>query len=233
MGSWKKVLAPLFAALSLAIHAGLVPAASFDCTKAATWVEKAICADPELSQLDVDLNRYYLVATNALEESRTCLKADQLQWLKTVRNACKEKECLKAAYLNRLSELDGFQPGASAIRYIDLPPAPTLVWIIPPLKVAAASKISGASLELTGKLGWAEDGSDIYRLQTESGDSYRLDFPGLRDVKIDRFPDLANERIRHGENGTPAFMIRGSGILQNGGARFDPARCVFFYRMSR
>lgn len=229
MGQWKnKARAPLFATLSLAFYAAVVPAASFDCAKAATHVEKAICANPELSQLDIDLHSYYLAATSELEESKACLKTDQLQWLKTVRNICKDNACLKTAYLNRLSELDGFPPGASRINYIDLPPAPTLVWIIPPLKEITPSKTSGP-LELIGKPGWAEDGSDVYSLKTKSGNAYLLDFPGLRDVKTNRFPQFTEERNEAGQ--TPNFMIRGRGKLENAEAYFDPAHCVFFYRM--
>lgn len=233
MGRWKnKARAPFFAVLSLAFYAGVVPAAGFDCAKAATRVEKAICADPELSQLDVDLDRYYLTARDELEESKACLKTDQLQWLKTVRNVCKDNACLKAAYLKRLSELDGFQPGVSAIKYIDLPPAPTLVWIVPPLEGVAVSKTSVMPLELIGKLGWAEDGSDVYTIKTKSGNTYHLDITGLNGVKTDRIPEFANERSAYHENETLTFMIRGSGKLQNREAHFDPAHCVFFYRMA-
>ncbi|MBA4142853.1 MAG: hypothetical protein H0X43_07570 [Nitrosospira sp.] len=230
-GGWKKkAQSPLFAALGLILYAGLAPAAGFDCAKAVTLIEKMICANPELSQLDTDLARYYLIASGELEESKACLKNDQLRWLKSVRNVCNDNACLKTAYVNRLSELDGFQPGASAIRYIELPGAPTLVWIIPPLKGITPSKTS-VPLELIGKPGWAEDGSDVYSLKTKSGNTYLLDFPGLRDIKRDRFPELTNERIARHENETPAFMIRGRGELRSHEAYFDPAHCVFFYRM--
>ena len=109
----------LFLLASLVLSVDLASAAAFDCAKAATHVEKAICANPELSQLDIHLHSYYLSAMYELEESKACLKTDQLQWLKTVRNVCKDNACLKTAYLNRLSELDLFPLGASRIKYMN------------------------------------------------------------------------------------------------------------------
>ncbi|WP_026145272.1 lysozyme inhibitor LprI family protein [Pseudomonas asplenii] len=63
-------------------------AASFDCQKASTAVEKAICASPELSGLDRALGDYYSQAMAKLApEPREALRSDQRAWLQT-RNAC-------------------------------------------------------------------------------------------------------------------------------------------------
>ncbi|QXI31006.1 lysozyme inhibitor LprI family protein [Pseudomonas vanderleydeniana] len=63
-------------------------AASFDCQKASTAVEKAICASPELSGLDSALGDYYSQAMAKLApEPREALRSDQRAWLQT-RNAC-------------------------------------------------------------------------------------------------------------------------------------------------
>jgi uncharacterized protein YecT (DUF1311 family) len=211
--------------LFIGLYAGSGLAAGFDCSKAATQVEKMICASSELSNLDEHLSRHYEGAKYALSESETCIKSDQLQWLKSIRNICKDNICLKMAYLNRLSELNGLQPGMNTIQYIDLPRTPSLIWIIPPLEQEAAPRKSGASLKLIGKLGWAEDGSNVYIIKTKSGGSYFLDLPGLRGVKADRFPELAEEQ-------SSTFMMRGQAAkVENRNIYFDPSHCVFFYRM--
>jgi uncharacterized protein len=81
--------------------------ASFDCTKARSKVEKAICADPELSQLDEDMASAYKIAlkTHPVPES---VKARQIEWLSFNKycDAKKFNECLKANYRKRTSDLE-------------------------------------------------------------------------------------------------------------------------------
>ena len=105
-------------------------AASFPCEKATTAVEKSICADKAVSELDEHLGRYYSAARAALGTGKSCLAQDQKAWLKT-RNACKDAKCLKRVYLGRLAMLDALQPGMTAVKNIDLPRVDTLMWIIP------------------------------------------------------------------------------------------------------
>jgi uncharacterized protein YecT (DUF1311 family) len=220
----RKILALMCAGL-YGLYANPALTAGFVCGKAATRVEKAICASSELSTLDEHLSRHYGGAKYALPEGEACLKSDQLHWLKSVRNVCKDNACLKMAYLNRLSELNGLQPGMNFIQYIDLPDVPSLVWIIPPLDQDAAPGKSGAALELIGKPGWAEDGSDAYVMKTKPGDTFFINIPGLRAMKTDRFPEFAKEK-----NAT--FMLRGYAVkVDNRNIYFDPGQCVFFYRM--
>jgi uncharacterized protein len=209
------------------LYVSPILAAGFDCSKAATQVEKVICASSELSTLDEHLSRYYEGAKYALPEGEACLKSDQLHWLKSVRNVCKDNACLKIAYLNRLSELNELQPGMNTIQYIDLPQVPSLAWIIPPLEQNAATGKSGAALELIGKLGWAEDGSDTYIMKTKSGDTFFINIPGLRAMKTDRFPEFAKES-------SSTFMLRGyAAKVENRNIYFDSNHCVFFYRMPK
>ena len=56
--------------------------ASFDCTKAKSPVEKAICTDTELSKLDEDLSKVY---KDALKEHpvENYVKTRQRAWIKT------------------------------------------------------------------------------------------------------------------------------------------------------
>lgn len=57
-------------------------AASFDCAKASTAVEKTICTDPALSQLDVDIAAAYAAAAAGLDDAmRARLKRSQREWV--------------------------------------------------------------------------------------------------------------------------------------------------------
>ena len=81
-------------------------AASFDCARAASFVEKAICADSKLSGLDDALaSAYKDTAANAADPGN--LKTSQLAWLKT-RNACPDFACLTTAYQRRIKFLDTY-----------------------------------------------------------------------------------------------------------------------------
>ncbi len=83
-----------------------VSAASFDCHKAASNIEKLICADKDLSRLDEKLAAAY---HNALLSSGNdpAIQADQRRWLATVRNRCVDNHdlCLTVAYETRFSTL--------------------------------------------------------------------------------------------------------------------------------
>src|SRR5436190_10263052 len=129
-------------------------AQSFDCAKAQTRVEKMVCADATLRELDEHLGRYYAAGRRELAEAASCLQADQAQWLKAARDICQNGACLKTAYLNRLAELDALQPGATAVKNITLPAVPSLVWVIAPAadKVAAPPKPGAKPFEATGTL---------------------------------------------------------------------------------
>ncbi len=84
--------------------AGNIHAAGFDCGKASTEVEKLICSDDELSKLDDGLNAAYLEALKRTDLKKQKIE-NQRQWLKNVRNACQNAQCIKTAYEIRLKEL--------------------------------------------------------------------------------------------------------------------------------
>ena len=81
-------------------------AASFDCTKAGTAIEKQICADPLLSKLDDALGYNYSRMNRADigEGAKKELKVKQMNWLKA-RNKCQTKKCIEDAYINRLDAI--------------------------------------------------------------------------------------------------------------------------------
>jgi uncharacterized protein len=77
--------------------------ASFDCKKAQTEVEKLICSNETLSQLDDELNVAY---KNALDETNNIdvFRQKQRKWLIN-RNQCKNTNCIKYQYEQQLAYL--------------------------------------------------------------------------------------------------------------------------------
>lgn len=75
-------------------------AASFDCTKATTKVEKMICEDSKLSALDSDMDAAYRQTKSDLHVA-PWFEDQQRLWLKH-RNACGERACLENSYRQRL-----------------------------------------------------------------------------------------------------------------------------------
>jgi uncharacterized protein len=94
--------------------------ASFDCARASTLIEQAICRDHELSALDERLMVAYIRALKT-SASKSELKAEQLQWLKTNRRTCETNVCLRKAYLARLEELNGMSTNRSYLKPVSSP----------------------------------------------------------------------------------------------------------------
>ena len=80
---------------------GYVGAASFDCSKTLSKIEVKIYLDAELSQLDSELGELY----RSLRPSDSHTVHQQKQWLR-LRDSCDSIDCLKRAYLTRISELN-------------------------------------------------------------------------------------------------------------------------------
>lgn len=89
-------------------------AASFNCVKAVSTIEKSICSDEELSKLDETLNKSYQHAIDQNVDKQKVIK-EQRQWLKDVRNACHEIDCLRIAYKTRINDLSQYINEASPI----------------------------------------------------------------------------------------------------------------------
>src|SRR5436309_13896003 len=81
-----------------------VHSASFDCAKAKTKIEKQICSNTKLSELDDKLTTLYnkVLAQSPVPEDT---KEQQREWVKDPRNLCKNADCLERAYTNRISDL--------------------------------------------------------------------------------------------------------------------------------
>lgn len=78
-------------------------ATSFDCTKAASFSEKTICADASLSRLDEKLNSAYVRALDRAPDSDK-VRVDQREWLR-LRDNCTTRTCLSASLSSRVQAL--------------------------------------------------------------------------------------------------------------------------------
>lgn len=109
----------LFVILLLAVS-GSASAASFDCNKASTFVEKAICSDKTLGELDDALSSNYksMLASNIGDGARKELRTTQRIWLAD-RNKCTTRSCVEALYRQRVDAIcdypviSGVHPGCT------------------------------------------------------------------------------------------------------------------------
>lgn len=95
----------LITTITVLAFASTSHAASFDCSKAFSLVEKTICSESQLSELDNLLMKSYKKAmTNSIDKG--LLKSDQKNWLANVRNKCQDSICLSRVYKDRISTLN-------------------------------------------------------------------------------------------------------------------------------
>jgi uncharacterized protein len=93
-------------ALTLAVPA-VVSAASFDCAKARSPDEKAICANLTLNDKDVRMSVLYDINKRTLAMGgRGALQDAQQEWLRDRRKCGANRACLNRSYDRRLDELD-------------------------------------------------------------------------------------------------------------------------------
>ena len=85
------------------VVAGSVQAASFDCKKASTFVENAVCSNKSISKLDDALsqNYRYALASDIGDGPRKHLRETQRAWLKE-RDRCTTVYCVEALYRERV-----------------------------------------------------------------------------------------------------------------------------------
>lgn len=82
------------------------PTPSFDCAKASSKIEKLICSDADLADLDMALGDVYSSRIKSTTESdKKALRETQKDWIKNVRNACQDVQCATDAYMDRLNVL--------------------------------------------------------------------------------------------------------------------------------
>lgn len=97
-----------FAALLMTSAWQPIAAASFDCSKAETADEKAVCADRQLNDEDVEMAVLYTQLKLLLGMgARGDMEDEQAAWLKH-RAACgADRTCLSKAYRERIQQLRG------------------------------------------------------------------------------------------------------------------------------
>lgn len=101
----RRLIAASTLAIGAAVAGGSAQAAGFDCTKAGTWIEKAICADKYLSAMDSELTALFrrsIEANARSPETVASLRSGQRDWLKQKRDACKDAVCLVSVYEARV-----------------------------------------------------------------------------------------------------------------------------------
>jgi uncharacterized protein len=220
--------------LIAAVAVGLAaPAAaqSFDCARAQTRIEKMVCADRALADLDEYLGRYYSAARAAMPAAESCLRGDQQEWLKTKRGACQDADCLRTAYLERLAELDPLQPGVTALKNVSLPAVPALVWIVPAAAdtVAAPRNAKATPFEAVGTLV-----DDIASNPKSDGITLVTNDGARIPVQLTMFLDGATQDAVASlvKQGPARYRARGYAVPNGrGGMFFEPSRCVFLHRL--
>ena len=95
--------------IPLAVGCTALPArgASFDCTKAGTWIEQLVCEDETLGRLDERLAEAYRAIRDAAQSDAAALdrlSSRQQAWL-AERDGCKLTPCITRLYEQRLAEL--------------------------------------------------------------------------------------------------------------------------------
>jgi len=149
----------------LALTVAPARAASFDCAKAGTTVERAICADPALSDADSALAAAFSDALAADPHPQT-VRSDQRTWVSQTRDKAAGHDALLAAYVARTKDLrQAVQDAAAMRRPID------------PAALSQCIKLPGdqsgtCAVESSGRLENAPGAPLFYQVQTyKDGDS--------------------------------------------------------------
>ena len=210
---------------AFACACGLASAAGFECRRNENRVEKLICADAVVSDLDDVMARFYAGATSALRDNASCLKSDQQAWLRR-RNACRDSPCLDRIYRERLAELMALQPGINLRRRLDVPEVPRLVGALAPEPDRImAPPVQSRPATVDGQLVY-DDKQGAFVIRQPGGRQYIL----LLDI------------MRHGDNATQFPVLeetnRGATLTARGHLSakepatpaFDRRHCIYLYR---
>lgn len=202
-------------------------AASFECQRNESRVERLICSDSVVSDLDEVMARFYAGAQSALRQNATCLKPDQQEWVRK-RNACRDVACMDRVYRERLAELTPLQPGINLRRRMDVPEVPQLVGALAPepgrvMAPAIASHPGSA----TGQLVY-DDKQGAFVIREKSGHQTIVLVDIMRGGDdATQFPAMA--QAHRGAT----ITARGRLAVKDGGGTpvFDRRHCVYLYRL--
>jgi uncharacterized protein len=171
-----------------------VQAASFDCTKAATVDERAVCADPRVSAMDTLLGQAFAEAkkSSASDPQDAAKMMAIARVFLAQRHACgATRSCLIASYAGAL---DGYATIGSTVRIPSWVDASTIADGKAPqsrsLPTAPGQCVSTEVTDVTPRLG---DGGAVKPSDYDSGTA--IDFSnGGHQVSYDREPALIGSR---------------------------------------
>ncbi len=199
--------------------------ASFECQRNTIRIEKMICSDGVVSDLDEVLARFYAGAASALKSNAVCLKRDQQAWLLR-RNACRDVACLDRIYRERLAELTPLQPGVNLRRRLDVPEIPQLIGALAPeadrvMAPAVASRAGSVNGQL---LHDAKQGAYVIREKSGRQTIVLLDIMRGGDSGV-QVPAMAEAHK------DAAISARGFLAAKDATPAFDRRHCVYLYRL--
>jgi uncharacterized protein len=105
------------AILAFVIDPERADAASFDCAKASTTIERTICTNPSLSAKDAALGKLYVSALRGSSAAEA--RSEQRLWVTQSQQTCRSVACLEDAYDERLAELFSEATAAQEFRRTD------------------------------------------------------------------------------------------------------------------
>lgn len=79
--------------------------ASFDCARARSATEQAICASPELARYDLNVAAAYRRALDLAADDAGTLRQQQVEWLKARNTCAADAACLKQRMQERVGQL--------------------------------------------------------------------------------------------------------------------------------
>lgn len=101
----KHLLSFCMLALLLVGHIERTQAASFECAKATTSMEKLICSNDDVSGLDEELGQVYKEALIKYVDKKDMMVRQQRNWIKWIRSQCANTSCLLTLYEARIGEI--------------------------------------------------------------------------------------------------------------------------------
>jgi len=181
-------------------------AASFDCARAKTAIEKAICSDSRLSDLDARMGLAYVKAQKIAGEGDVVVRRDQRIWLDGLNDLCDGKQlvaCLVQQETSRLAVLEATRPlEASAVTVF---------------KIQDASKLYDFTVRLFAKP--ADPGDD-----TREGPGHVIVSAKGQSLPLQSIP-MSNIFLSLDKNGRPlvndAALYDWQGVINVGDFNFD------------
>lgn len=188
-------------------------AASFNCQRASTNIEKMICGNPEINEADERLAAVYKEASTSTDGE--AVKSEQRAWLKS-RNACSDETCLLALYRDRTLVLTATsRPG----------PAPASIPVVLTLHAQADKPAIEKTRVAKGIVtGYVEFGHD------QAGGKYTVVESGGGQITLSYVWDISEQETTALETlQDRKIMVQVVGTLDvysDGGAMFSRARPI-------